>query len=184
MSGIGVWHTGHPLTVLMNPDSSYLPDGNGGSDQRPDIVPGVSVVPANQNPNNWINPAAFTSPPTDANGNLLRWGDAGRGLVRAPATWQIDLALTKQIRINERLTMSFIAQAFNIFNKDQLADPNLMLNYNPPDSTSAVGYLTPTSGFGQITSLVNVNNNSDKFAPDNTGSGLPRELQFAIRFKF
>ena len=46
--------------------------------------PGYPLSPANQNPNNWINPAAFTSPPTDANGNLLRWGDAGRGLVRAP----------------------------------------------------------------------------------------------------
>ncbi len=184
MSGIGVWHTGHPLTVLMNPDSSYLPDGNGGSDQRPDIVPGVSVVPANQNPNNWINPAAFTSPPSDANGNLLRWGDAGRGLVRAPNTWQVDIALTKQIRLSEKLSMEFIAQAFNIFNKDQLADPNLVLNYNPPDSTSPVGYLTPSPGFGQITSLVNVNSNSDKFAADNTGSGLPRELQFAIRVKF
>ncbi len=184
MSGIGVWHTGHPLTVIMNPDSSYLADGNGGSDQRPDVVPGVSVVPANQNPNNWINPAAFTSPPTDANGNLLRWGNAGRGLVRAPGTWQIDVALTKQFKITERLSMELIAQAFNIFNKDQLADPNLVLNYNPPDSTSRVGYLTPSPGFGQITSLVNVNSNSDKFAPDDTGSGLPRELQFAIRFKF
>jgi len=78
----------------------------------------------------------------------------------------------------------FIAQAFNIFNKDQLADPNLLLNYNPPDSTSALGYITPSPGFGQITSLVNVNSNSDKFAADNTGSGLPRELQFAIRLKF
>jgi len=184
MSGIGVWHTGHPLTVVMNPDSSFLPDGNGGSDQRPDLVPGVSVVPANQNPNNWINPAAFTSPPTDANGNLLRWGNAGRGLVRAPTTWQIDVALTKQIKVTERLSMEFIAQAFNIFNKDQLADPNLLLNYNPPDSTSALGYITPSPGFGQITSLVNVNSNSDKFAADNTGSGLPRELQFAIRLKF
>ena len=69
-----------------------------------------------------------------------------------PNTWQIDVALTKQIKLTERLSMELIAQAFNIFNKDQLADPNLVLNYNPPDSTSAVGYLTPSPGFGQITS--------------------------------
>jgi hypothetical protein len=184
VSGIGVWHTGHPLTVVMNPDSSFLPDGNGGSDQRPDVVSGVSTVPANQNPNNWINPAAFTSPPTDANGNLLRWGNAARGLVRSPNTWQIDVALTRQFRVTERLRLEFIAQAFNIFNKNQLADPNLLLNYNPPDNTSAVGYLTPSPSFGQITSLVNVNSNSDKFAPDSTGSGLPRALQFAVRLRF
>ncbi len=184
MSGIGVWHTGHPLTVLMNPDASYLPDGNGGSDQRPDVVPGVSVIPQNQNANNWINAAAFTSPPTDANGNLLRWGNAGRGLIRSPNTWQVDVAITKRFQMTERVSMEFTAQAFNVFNKDQLADPNLLLNYNPPDGTSPVGYLTPASGFGQITSLVNVNSNSDKFAADNTGSGLPRELQFALRFQF
>ena len=184
LSGLGVWHTGHPLTVVMNPDSSFLPDGNGGSDQRPDLVPGVSVVPPGQNANNWINPAAFTAPPTDANGNLLRWGNAGRGLVRAPSTWQVDVSLTKDFKLTERFTFQVIAQAFNIFNKSQLADPNLVLNYNPPDSSSPVGYLTPSPSFGQITSLVNVNSNSDKFAADNTGSGLPRELQFAVRLKF
>jgi hypothetical protein len=184
LSGIGVWHTGHPLTVTINPDSSLIPDGNGGSDQRPDVVPGVSVVPAHQNANNWINAAAFTSPPTDSNGKLLRFGNAGRGLVRSPTTWQVDVAITKEFKLTERVNLEFIAQAFNLFNRNQLADPNFALNYNPPDSTSAVGYLTPTSSFGQITSLVNQNSNSDKFAADNTGSGLPRELQFALRLRF
>ena len=105
-------------------------------------------------------------------------------MVRSPNTWQIDVALTRQFRVTERLRLEFIAQAFNIFNKNQLADPNLLLNYNPPDNTSAVGYLTPSPSFGQITSLVNVNSNSDKFSPDNTGSVLPRALQFAVRFRF
>jgi len=31
---------------------------------------------------------------------------------------------------------------------------------------------------------VSVNANSNKFAPDNTGSGLPRQIQFSLRLAF
>ena len=185
LSGMSVWHTGHPLTVNLNIDDSLVPDGNGGN-ARPDVVPGISVVPQGQNANNWVNPAAFTVPPSDPNtGVIQRFGNAGRGIISAPITWQIDVSLAKKIKLTERFTLTFTAQAFNVFNHDQLADPNLGLNYNPPDSTHPVGgYLTVPSGFGQITSLVNVNSNSDKFAPDNTGSGLPRQIQFSLRLSF
>jgi len=184
VSGISVWHTGHPLTVTYSPDASFIPDGNGTSDQRPDIVPGVSVVPQDQNANNWINPSAFQSPPTDSQGNLLRFGNAARGLVRAPIVWQIDLGLTKKIQINERFALSFSAQFFNIFNHNQLADPNIKLDYNPPDASHPRGYLSVPSDFGLISSVVNYNSNSDKFAVDNTGSGLPRQIQFGLRLTF
>ena len=184
LSGMNVWHTGHPLDVTLNIDSSYVPDGNA-NNVRPDVVPGVSVVPANQGVNNWVNPDAFMAPPTDANGNLLRFGNAGRGLVRAPITWQTDISLSRTIKLTERLAMEFTAQAFNIFNHDQYADPNnLSLTYNPPDATHSQGYVTVPAGFGQITSIVNFNSYSDKFVVDNTGSGLPRELQFAVRLNF
>jgi carboxypeptidase family protein/TonB-dependent receptor-like protein len=182
LSGMSVWRTGHPLTVTFNPDGSFLPDGNGSSDERPDIVPGVSVVPQHQNANNWINPDAFQSPPTDANGNLLRFGNAGRGLIRSPIVWQVDFSLTKKFKLTERYTLEFIAQAFNIFNHDQLSDPNTGLDYNSPDATHSQGYVSAPGGFGQITTLVN--QNSDKFIPDNTGSGLPRQIQFALRLEF
>jgi len=184
LSSIGTWHTGHPLTVNLNIDPSLIPDGNA-NNVRPDVVSGVSVVPANQNANNWVNPAAFTAPPSDPNGVLLRFGNAGRSLISAPTVWQIDVALQREFKLNEKFSLQFIAQAFNIFNKDQLADPNnLTLDYNPPDATHPTAYVVPEAGFGQITSLVNLNSNSDKFAADNTGAGLPRELQFALRLQF
>ncbi|PYV29003.1 MAG: hypothetical protein DMG24_00365 [Acidobacteria bacterium] len=198
LSGIGVLHTGHPLTVLFNPDGSLLRDGNDHSDQRPDLVSGVPLVPANQGPDNWVNPAAFRSPPADANGNLLRFGDAGRGLVRSPNVWQIDFALSKHIKITEKLAVEFRAEAFNIFNHDQFADPNISLNFNPAcnDPTgiangcafssfpTPASTLTSPGGFGVISSNVNFNSNNDSFAPDNTGSGLPRQIEVGIRFTF
>src|SRR5581483_10969800 len=106
LSGINVWHTGHPLDVTMDIDSSFVPNGNN-QNVRPDVVQGVSVVPQNRNVNNWVNPAAFTAPPSDANGNLLRFGDAGRGLVRAPISWQTDIALSRMVKLTERIGLEF-----------------------------------------------------------------------------
>jgi hypothetical protein len=184
------WHTGHPLTVTMDVSGNplYLPDGNDGTagNQRPDLVPGVSVVPANQNSNNWINPAAFIAPPYDPQtGALLRYGNAGNGLIRSPNVWQVDFSVEKGIRIKERYTFQLGAQIFNIFNHTPLADPNTSFTYscstNGPPFTCSI---SPNSNFGVITSFVNRNNNSDKFFADNTGSGLPRQVQFYFRFQF
>jgi len=188
------WHTGHPLTVTMDVSGNpnFLPDGNDGTagNQRPDLVPGVSVVPANQNSNNWINAAAFAAPPYDPQtGALLRYGNSGNGLIRSPNVWQVDFSVEKGIRIKERYTFQLGAQIFNIFNHTQLADPNTSFTYtcNPDPSQFPPPYtcsLSPSSNFGQITSFVNKNANSDKFFPDNTGSGLPRQVQFYFRFQF
>ncbi|HYA61929.1 MAG TPA: TonB-dependent receptor [Candidatus Sulfotelmatobacter sp.] len=191
LGGLWNWHTGHPLTVTMdvsgNPD--YLPDGNDGtaSSQRPDLVPGVSVVPSGQNSNNWVNPAAFTTPPYDPQtGSLLRYGNAGNGLIRSPHVWQVDFTAEKGIKITERFTAQFGAQFFNIFNHTQLADPNtLSFTYGctsgPPPLVCSI---TPNSNFGVINTFVNKNTNSDKFFADNTGSGLPRQIQLYVRFQF
>jgi hypothetical protein len=174
------------MDVSGNP--LYLPDGNDGTagNQRPDLVPGISVVPANQNSNNWINPAAFTAPPYDPQtGALLRYGNAGNGLIRSPNVWQVDFSVEKGIRIKERYTFQLGAQIFNIFNHTPLADPNTSFTYscstNGPPFTCSI---SPNSNFGVITSFVNRNNNSDKFFADNTGSGLPRQVQFYFRFQF
>jgi transposase len=36
----------------------------------------------------------------------------------------------------------------------------------------------------QYNPIANFNSNSDKFAVDGTGNGLPRQLQFAVRVRF
>jgi hypothetical protein len=130
-----------------------------------------------------INPAAFQAPPVDANGGFTRFGNAGNGLIRALDSWQVDLALTKETKLTERFSMEFAVQAFNIFNHVQLGDPGtLSLAYDP--SAASTGFLTDPGSFGIITSTVNFNNNNDNKASPNTGTGLPRQLQFMLRFKF
>ena len=205
-SSIGLWHTGHPLTVFMdpgkntiiNPNSPFvgltdyylLPDGNDQTNQRPDIVPGVPLTLPNQHPavgNNpglpYINAAAFQAPPVDANGNFTRFGNEPNGIIRALPYWQIDLALTKETRLTERVSLLFAVQAFNIFNHVQFGDPGaLNLAYDP--TATGTGSLSPEGDFGVISSTVNFNNNNDNAASPNTGTGLPRQLQFMVRVKF
>jgi hypothetical protein len=171
LSGTGVWHTGHPLTPLIGLDPSQIPNGESLSDERPDLVPGVSVVPpGGQTPNNWINVNAFAMPPTSANGVILHFGDSPRGIIRAPHVWQVDTGLTKETKMTERTSLEFRAEAFNVFNHVQFGDPSQL---------DILG-----GSFGQINTTVNFNNNNDNFGPGNTGTGLPRQIEFMLRVKF
>ena len=169
-----------PLTLL-------LPDGNDQTSQRPDIVPGVPLTLPGGGHNGipLVNPAAFQAPPVDANGFFTRFGNAGNGIIRALPSWQMDLGITKETKITERLSVQFGVQAFNIFNHTQLGDPNnLTLIYpNNPDPANP-RLLSAKPDFGVITSTVNFNTNNDNVASPNTGTGLPRQLQFMLRFKF
>jgi hypothetical protein len=80
LSGIGTARTGLPLNVTLSRSASALPDGINSS-QRPDVVPGQPLYPANQSPTLWLNPFAFTTP---ANGT---WGNAGAAIsCAAPAS--------------------------------------------------------------------------------------------------
>jgi hypothetical protein len=198
LSSTGIWHTGHPLTVSMGLGGSIvggpfdtfsqtylLPDGNDQTNQRPDIVPGVPLTLPGGGHGGvpLVNPAAFQAPPVDANGFFTSFGDAGNGIIRAPAIWQVDLALMKETKLTEKFSLQFGIQAFNIFNHTQLGDPNnLTLDYSPTAANSRA--LSAKPDFGVITSTVNFNINNDNVASPNTGTGLPRQLQFMLRFKF
>jgi hypothetical protein len=192
LSGTGIWHTGHPLTVNMflpGSETLLLPDGNDQTFQRPDVIPGVPLTLPGGGRNGvpLINAAAFQSPPVDANGNFTRFGNAGNGVIRALPTWQIDSALTKETKLSERSSLQFAIQAFNVFNHTQLGDPSARLGgnfliYSPTPANSRL--LAAPPGFGVINSTVNFNTNNDNAASPNTGTGLPRQLQFMLRLRF
>jgi len=151
-------HTGFPVNVLVNRSSSAVPDGNT-TDQRPDLVPGVSLTPPGGSTiAEWINPAAFAMPAAGT------FGDAPRDVARGPGAWQIDMGIAKQILLTERAQLEFRSEFFNIFNHPQ---------YGLPQATFGV------SSFGSITNTVNT---TTPVSP--VGSGTPREIQFALRLAF
>ena len=155
LSGIATARTGLPVNETVDRASTDLVDGYN-TNQRPNLVPGVSLTPpGGARPGLWINPAAFAVP---AKG---QWGNAGRNLVRAPGTWQLDASVSRRFRIGERVDLQFRAEGFNLFNRAQYGAP-------------AANVAAPTS-FGRITTLVN---------NGPTGSGTPRQFQMALRLGF
>jgi hypothetical protein len=147
--------SGLPVNITVSRTGSSVPDGNISSPQRPDVVPGVSIVPANQSISNFINPAAFSIPAAGS------FGDAGRNLARGPNAWQLDTALARNIALGEQLRLVFRAEAFNLFNHPQYGLPS--------------GNFSSAASFGQITSEWNATG---------IGTGTPRELEFALRLEF
>jgi len=187
-SGIGTYHTGHPLTVTMNlpgSDTFLLPDGNDQTNQRPDLIPGVPLIVPGGGHNDvpLVNIAAFQAPPIDSvTGLFAHFGDAGNGIIRALPAWQVDFAIMKETKISERFSVQFGVQAFNIFNHVQLGDPGVLgLDYTPGATPSN---LSNPGNFGVISTTNNFNLNNDNDASPNTGTGLPRQIQFMLRLKF
>ncbi len=85
-----------------------------------------------------------------------QFGNAGRNSLRGPTFLQTDLSLFKNFRVTEGTKLEFRAEAFNIFNKVNLGQPNSEVD---------------SADVGKITSL----------APN---IGRMRQWQFGIRFTF
>jgi len=155
LSGIATARSARPVNVTIKRSASDVPGGYTVS-QRPDIVPGVSLIPPDgQTTSHWLNPAAFRVPPPGTRGN------AGRNIARGPEFSQLDLSLGKHFPINERWAVEFRTEVFNVFNRAQLADPS--------------GDVTVPSQFGIIQSTVNTTQ---------IGTGTPRQIQFMLRVSF
>jgi len=156
ITSMAVARTGFPVNVTVDRKSADTPDGNT-NNQRPDLVPGVSLTPpGGKTIAEWINPAAFTMPAPGT------FGDAPRNVARGPGAWQIDLGIGKHIRVSERVALEFRTEFFNIFNHPQ---------YGQPQSDFSAG----PGVFGSIISSVNA-------GP--VGTGTPRQIQFMLRASF
>jgi hypothetical protein len=154
VSPIVTARTGLPVNVTEDRSSSQVATGYT-TNQRPNRVPGVSLVPpGGRKLSQWINPAAFALV-TNAG-----YGDAPRNIARGPGLWQADLGMSKHIPVTERVQIEFRSEFFNLFNRAQ---------YGPPLADFS------TSTFGEIQSTVNT-------GP--VGTGTPRQIQFALRAEF
>ena len=67
---------------------------------------------------------------------LFRSGNLGRNTVIGPGWSNLDLALEKNTRINERITLQFRADAFDALNQTNFGNPTLTLG------SSTLGIIT------------------------------------------
>jgi hypothetical protein len=143
LSGTASARTGLPVNIVISRSAANMLDGNAGS-QRPDLVPGVSMIPAGgQTINQWWNLAAFAVPAKNT------WGTAGRFIGRAPGYYEMNTALEKHFPIRERLSASVRGEAFNLFNHAILNPP--LANISSPGS---FGKITGSSNPRKIQLMV------------------------------
>jgi hypothetical protein len=132
LSGTLMARTGLPVNIVVTRSASQMLDGIS-SNQRPNLVSGVSIIPAGgQTITQWWNIAAFAVPAKNT------WGNSGRYLGRAPGMSTLNTALEKRFPVREHLNASFRAEAFNLANHAILSAP--------------AGNISTAATFGTITS--------------------------------
>jgi hypothetical protein len=129
LSGVHTWASGLPFTptvanapLLNDPDFNSL---------RADVIGTWQV--SNPNASQWFNVAAFSEPQQP-----YRQGTAARNSLRGPRLAISNLSLSKNLLSSERRSLELRADAFNVFNHVNLANPNSVID---------------ESGAGQITSI-------------------------------
>ena len=155
LSGITDFSGGFPYDIFSLLDTAG--NGGGADPNRADYNPRLPPAPV-QNPRTQIspNPAFFIDPPYG------RAGDLGRDTFRAPGINNWDVVLSKTTRVNDRFSLEFRGECYNIFNRVQFAPPPVFNNF--------VGDSVLGQSFQQTQ------------RPDLTSGA--RQLQFALKLKF
>jgi hypothetical protein len=131
VSGIFTYQSGFPVSPRVSFDNS---ESETFAD-RPDVVKGVPLFPAGTKaPTQWFNPAAFAVAPP------LQFGNAGKGMIQGPHSIDLDAAAMRNFQLGERFNLEFRAEAFNLANHANFADPNPFI-----DIPSVAGSITSTT---------------------------------------
>lgn len=176
LSGILVARGGFPFNAQV---LSTSPDLLGIASSRPDIVPGQPfliagsqcasvfqglgvLAPGQSCPGGEaLNPSAFSVPST------IRQGTEGRNNIRGFGLTQLDLSLDREFPITERVRVGFRADAFNVLNHPNFANPQAVLDVGPANLLSTQML---NQGLGGLNPLFQ--------------QGGPRSLQLALKLKF
>jgi hypothetical protein len=133
-------------------------------------VPGQNPYAGPHDVNQWLNPAAFATPPVATTIGQTDYSPLGGGpsQFRGPGFHRLDFSLFKQFQLSERFRMEFRSEFFNLTNHPNFSNPGFSGN----GVTAAPGSLDYTSSeFGKITST-------------RDGQNDQREIQFALKLYY
>jgi hypothetical protein len=123
---LGGWQWTGILTAESGLPLSIQPAANNvgfGFNQRPNVVPGVNPIPANQSIGNWLNPAAFSQPAA------FTFGDAPRFFsnLHGPKYFNWDMGIQKRWSFMEHKQFQFRLEMFNALNHPDFFQPDTNL---------------------------------------------------------
>ena len=155
------------------------------SGYRPNVVPGQPLYlygpgfPGGKS----FNSSAFSIPPRGLNGDL------GRNVLRGLGAWQIDFSLHREFRVSEGLSLQLRAEAFNILNHPNFANPSDpatpgRLSFSPGPAFGSRGFERPNGSATQMLATgLGPRNVVGQLSPLFQIGG-PRSMQFALRLRF
>jgi Carboxypeptidase regulatory-like domain/TonB-dependent Receptor Plug Domain/TonB dependent receptor len=119
VGAVETYHTGSPILVTDGIINWAFNNGTGVN--RPDYVAGCN--PVNSNPKQgkgvfWLNTSCFALPPVGELGNL------SRNAVFGPDSQDLDMSAQKNTKINERFSLQFRAEFFNVLNRANFRNPS------------------------------------------------------------
>ncbi len=134
-------------------------------------VPGVNPYAGKHNVDQWLNAAAFATPPVATTIGQTDYSPLGGGpsQFRGPGFHRMDFSLFKQFQLAERFRLEFRSEFFNLTNHPNFSNPGFGLNGVLP-APGALNYNNPTN-FGKITST-------------RDGQNDQREIQFALKLYY
>jgi hypothetical protein len=159
LQAVIVARTGFPFNGVV---FSSSPDPGGIARSRPDVVVGQPYWISNQGApgGKVLNPAAFSVPSTH------RQGTEGRNDIPGFGLTQVDLSICRKFAFTERFNLQFRADAFNVFNHPNFANPFAYVAYPPYHQSSEMLNV----GLQGLTPLFQ--------------QGGPRSLQLSLKFTF
>jgi hypothetical protein len=135
--------SGQPYTLYMDGDVANI--GLSSGYERPNIGGNPSL--AHPTKSRWFNTQAFSVP-------TFAYGTVGRNSMRSSGYYSTDISLFKVVPIGKERTLTFRAEAFNVFN---------IINYGVPGVD-----LSNAATFGVVSSM----------------TGAPRQIQLGIHGTF
>ena len=195
--------SGQPFTLNYNGEDDY--SGGGDGYDRPDVV--GPIVYNYHDPANFLDLSSFAMPciipnsitssnftggASDCTPGTRHYGTLGRNALQGPPFKQWDLAIYKNMKISEQLSLQLRADFFNILNHPNfsnpvlpafIADPASNINFNCNGGLGCgfnlVGNREVGNGRYQIVATGDVGIGNPFL-----GGGSPRGIQLAAKFTF
>ena len=116
----------------------------GGSAQYPDLVKtDVAIAGGVGVDNEYFDRSAYAVVNIPAD-QQQRFGNSGRNPIRGPGFWNIDFGLFKTVKIADRVDVQFRAEAINVLNHPNFANPGGDIS-----NAGTFGFITQTTGTGE-----------------------------------